>query len=142
MIAGWWRRKHKSKLGYTNCQLCNNRYCLFERICVCVCVHLPKLKPAAPRHLIRVSFKNGVTDCVGVHPSTLPSFSEDTLAWLSLHCLCPSLSVSHQCHLPSIWPLTPTVCFFLSSRHGQEGRSQANARVVQAGAGEKCPGPL
>lgn len=78
-----------------------------------------------------------------VHPSTSPPLSEDILAWLSLHCLCQSLSVWHQCRLPAIWCLTHTVCFLpFSFRHGQEGRSQANARVVQAGAGEKRPGPL
>lgn len=79
----------KSKLGYTNSQLCNNRYCLFVcvRMCVFARAHLQKLKPVAPRHLLCVSFKYGVTDYVGVQSILPPHRPSARTSWLGCHCI-------------------------------------------------------
>lgn len=74
----------------------------------------------------------------------------DTLAWLSASPVSVVVSVCHQCRCPPHprpSPSLPTrpinqVCHFLLRRHGQEGRPQADAGVVQAGSREKRPGPL
>lgn len=111
-------------------------------VCVCVCINalLPKLKPkVAPRHLLCAIFKYGVESILPPHhPSVRTS-------WLGCHCtacvspcLCDiTVTVSH-CESG----LTLFASFLFPTRHGQEGRSEADARVVQAGAGEKRPGPL
>lgn len=122
-----------------HCSCCACAPCL----CVCTCQRRPRPHP----HFMRAGFENGASDHRGV-PSTSPS-SEDTLAWLSASpvsvvvCVSSVLS-SHPSPPPFLCPPAPSIklCRFVLHRHGQEGRPQANAGVVQAGSGEKRPGPL
>ena len=133
-----------SKLGNTNPSTLQQQVCLCVCLCVCVFAHLTQLNNwVTPRRLLPDIFKyvGQLSTSVSspfLHLTTAqrghPGLAVITLPVSVLVCVtsvCPS-SVS-----------SPPLCASLSSsRHGQEGRSQTNAGVVQAGAGEKRPRPL
>lgn len=104
-----------SKLGNTNSQLCNNRVwgCLCVRVylglCECACLrvcsqtwaqlHMVSCAPSSMLHSWSINIK-----------SVPPSLGNDIQAWLSLCCLCHSVSVWHECGCLSVSHLSPSLC--------------------------------
>lgn len=80
----------RTKLGNTNSQLHNNRYCLYVFVCgLCVflCEHMPNLSPVAPPHLLSAIVRYSTANHVDVESILPPHHPSVRTSWLGCHCI-------------------------------------------------------
>lgn len=138
----------QSKLGNTNLTLQQQVFfcqceCGFFCICMCALANIES-SSSTPVSACHLQAWMASLSTLALSSFFHPTISSARASWLGCHWARVSVlvSVCRPCPLAATWVLTSALCFLLSSRNGEKGWSETNARVVQAGAGEECSGPL
>lgn len=148
--CSYWVATSQAKLGSTNSTWQQQGFFWFvcvwmQVLCICTCA-LANIESSSstPPPACHLQAWMARLSTLVLSSFFHPSVSSTRASWLGCHWLGvgPCLSVCRPCHLAATWVLTSALFSLLSSRNGQEGWSQTNARVVQAGSGEECSGPL